>query len=147
MRIRIIRCPEDAHELPWVAATECSHWSMDCPRAKKKKKGHHKLKQSEPGYVVQITKPDHDYVPDPAWNEQWNIDMGKWRHWDTPGNFRYASCTCGLPWQFHNPWFEPGEYRYVGRWKPNLQGLLYIQAPPKGALVTCTTGCGFTGAT
>lgn len=70
MRVRVVRCPEDAHELPWVLAADCEHWSMTCPRARKAKKPKHKFDRGEPGFDIAVTGiPEdgwpYDYKPPP----------------------------------------------------------------------------------
>lgn len=138
MRIRVIRC----EECGWVKASDCEHWSMDCPRAKKKKKAHHKLKRvGEPGYAITVTPPDHEYVA-AFWDEE---SVRGWRWEAVPNDMRYADCECGLPWSFHMPWRQ-GNQRYLGKYKSDAYGEAVLVPPASSLLIECVTKCGLKGA-
>lgn len=106
MRIRVVRCPEDAHALPWVLAAECEHWSLACPRARKAKKPHHKLDRGEPGYLVDVTGVDEEGwpydgpIPDYARETTTKRYAGHWeaeRFIEAPrGNLVTCRTGCGL---------------------------------------------------
>ena len=103
MRLRVVRCPEDAHDLPWVDADECEHWPRKCPRAKKAKKASHKLKgQVEPGYLVAVTgiPPEgwpYDYdPPDLALETSTKRYAGHWAR--DPGNYLTDAVGQGGVW-------------------------------------------------
>jgi hypothetical protein len=151
MRIRVIRCPEDAHDLPWVNASECDHWSMTCPRAKKAKKAHHKLKNpTKPGFDIILTRADHEYRPEVDSQERWEAQEQKllkkgWRWNQVPSAMRYADCECGLPWMMHLPEWD-GPARYLGKWEPTREGEARLKPAPPGLLIHCALGCGLLAA-
>jgi hypothetical protein len=68
MRLRVVRCPEDAHDLPWVDADACEHWPRKCQGSKRAK---HKLRTSEPGFLVGVTG-----IPPEGW--QYDYDPPEW---------------------------------------------------------------------
>lgn len=110
MRIRTVRCPADAHPLPWVKAEDCEHWSLICERSRKAKKPRHKLTRDAPGFEVDMTGIDEKgwpYACDPpayALELTPKRFLGTWQrtwpgtHW-TPapmGNRVTCATGCGL---------------------------------------------------
>src|SRR3954467_894556 len=70
LRIRVVQCDDESHDLGWALASECTHWSAVCPRAKKAKKANHKLKYVDsPGYLVQVNGITASTDGLPAWVE------------------------------------------------------------------------------
>ena len=143
MKIRVIHCEDESHDMAWIKAEDCSHWSMECPRAKKAKKSHHKLKKrSKRGYGVLVngvmedpfTHYDSDgwlYSYDPP---EYALELTeKWYegHWCPGPEFRFHR-RCGV---------RPGMMRVDGA---GLGGV-FVTAP-EGLLIECVTGCGLVGA-
>jgi len=131
MKLRVVRCPKDAHDLPWVKTGDCEHWARKCPRAKKAKKSDHKFKGPEPGYLVAVTG-----IPPDELDEQGNL-------------------VSGWPYDYDPPAYElePSLKWYEGQWVRDRDDLLTdgagqggVWAPAnRGRMITCAQ-CGLTGA-
>lgn len=140
MQVRAVYC----EECDWVLAKNCPHWNMECPRAKKKRKGNHKLVRSEPGYDLLVPKLDHKYWPDP--DSPIDPEAALYKGDNLPNDMCYADCTCGLPWSFHVSWNQ-GLRRYLGSYRPRPDGEAMLVPVQPGVLLECATGCGFLAST
>lgn len=133
MRIRVIYCDDESHLFPWMKAADCSHWSMNCPRAKKAKKSRHKLVKSPVGFAVMVNGFTEDKtLYDASGREGWAYD------YDPP---EYALELTEK--HYSGYWEHDGVDKAIGyrfpqgsRWKPTIPGLLF----------ECSTGCGLVGA-
>lgn len=126
MVIRVVYCEDESHPLSWVRASDCNHWSVNCPRAKKAKKPRHKLVKNPVGFPVMtngLTESDGPFWPYNYDQPEYVLELiekyysGNWVHdrLDEAMNYRWPQ----------------GSY-----WKPTIPGLLF----------ECSTGCGLIGA-
>jgi hypothetical protein len=135
VKLRVIHCEDESHDLTWVLAKDCPHWSMDCPRSKKAKKSHHKLKQSdERGFLVAVTgiPPEgwqYDYPPTPEALEP--VESRYEGHWCPGPEYKWHD-RCGV---------RPGNTLV----QENSLGGVFVPGP-RSNIVTCALGCGLKGA-